>query len=302
MGIQLVHLLFLGVVVMERQPENDSNDNRRDSDARIHPHDVWVASGGYQSLVEGGTDGGGEKVKGLHEGLHARGCFSVGVFETSDRDEDLGQANEDVRWGLDGDVDVIGKGLAIGRRAGWAVQRVRVARAGAIDEMLHDGSVRQANSSKEKAYRDASNGLEFNFGLAKGRVDNLIQDRNEDDDADRIEVLHEIVGHAMPGKLCSLAHKVRAELSVAHPKNGVEAEDLASHQRPLQLVDEVIVPRHHLAFAIRRTPRRLRGVGVEVGDHESEGLKGIRNDRPLRRPNDVPILAEHKNADSDTKH
>lgn len=83
-SVQLVHLGLLLVVVAEDEPEDDSRKSRGDADARVHPHDGRVAGGRDEGFADGGADGGREEVEGLHEGLHARRGFGVGVFETGD--------------------------------------------------------------------------------------------------------------------------------------------------------------------------------------------------------------------------
>ena len=79
-----VHLLLLVVVVVEDEPEDDTRESGDNADAGVHPHDGRVAGGGDEGLANGGSDGRGEEVEGLHEGLHVRRGFGVGVFETGD--------------------------------------------------------------------------------------------------------------------------------------------------------------------------------------------------------------------------
>ena len=79
-----VHLLLLVVVVVEDEPEDDTRESGDNADASVHPHDGRVAGGGDEGLADGGSDGRGEEVEGLHKGLHVWRGFGVGVFETSD--------------------------------------------------------------------------------------------------------------------------------------------------------------------------------------------------------------------------
>ena len=82
--LERVHLLLLVVVVAEDEVEDDAGKSRTDADAGVHPHDGGVAGGGDEGLADGGSDGRGEEVEGLHERLHVWGGFGVGVFETGD--------------------------------------------------------------------------------------------------------------------------------------------------------------------------------------------------------------------------
>lgn len=79
-----VHRLFLVVVVAEDEEEDTGGQGRDHGNTGVHPHDRRIASGGNERLRDGGTDGGGEEVERLDEGLHARGSLGVGVFETGD--------------------------------------------------------------------------------------------------------------------------------------------------------------------------------------------------------------------------
>jgi len=82
--LERVHLFLLVVVVAEDEVEDDAGQSRADADAGVHPHDGGVACGRDEGLADGGSDGRGEEVEGLHERLHVWGGFGVGVFETGD--------------------------------------------------------------------------------------------------------------------------------------------------------------------------------------------------------------------------
>lgn len=105
--------------MVEQEPEYNSGTSSEDRNTDVHPKNLRVDENGDQSLVERGAESVCEEVDTLHEGLHRRRSLGVSVLETSDRDENLSQADEDVRRGLDGDVDVVGeRSLAV--HAGWA--------------------------------------------------------------------------------------------------------------------------------------------------------------------------------------
>lgn len=70
---------------MAEDEEEDTRGQGRDhGDTGVHPHDRRVAGSRDESLRDGGTDGGGEEVERLDEGLHAGRGLGVGVFETGD--------------------------------------------------------------------------------------------------------------------------------------------------------------------------------------------------------------------------
>ena len=105
--VQSIHLLLILIIVVENDPENATRAESEDGHTRVHPKDLRVDKDRYECLVECRAEGVREKVQALHEGLHARWCFRVGVFQTSDGDEDLGDTDKKVCWGLNDDVDVI---------------------------------------------------------------------------------------------------------------------------------------------------------------------------------------------------
>lgn len=71
------------------------------------------------------------------EGFHAGGGFGESVFESGDASKDLGESDQEVGRGLDGDVNAVGRGV-IGCRAS---QRSIVAWSGGVDQMLRDGCI-----------------------------------------------------------------------------------------------------------------------------------------------------------------
>jgi len=194
--------------VVEEEVEDDARKSCGDADAGVHPHDGGIAGGRNEGFADSGSDGGGEEVKRLDEGFHARWGFGVGVFETGDGDEDLSQTDENVGRRLHGDMDVVWKSATGGANACCAFSGTTVARAGAVDEVLNNGGVCKADGSEEETDRDASNRLELDLKLAEDGVDNDVQNRNEDDNGNGVEVLHQIVGHAVALHLASLGNEV----------------------------------------------------------------------------------------------
>lgn len=228
-AIKVVHLLLVLVVMPENGVKDDTGGKGEACDARVHPQDLGIDENGYQGLVEGGAESRCEEVQALDEGFHARGRFRVCVFETGDRDEDFGQTDEDVGWRLDGNVDVIWLCDAVDEasraerwvRVNHGRGRHPVAGAGGVNEMLHDRSVRERERSEPKADGNTCHGAEFEACTAHERVDDAIQNGNEDKNRDGIEVLHDIVGHAVALHCGGLSHEIGGELSIAYPENGV---------------------------------------------------------------------------------
>ena len=123
-----------------------------------------------------------------------------------------------------------------------ALARLAVAGSRAVDDVLNNGGVCEADGSEEETNGDAGNRLELDLELAEDGVNHHVEDRDEHNDRDGVKVLHQIVGHTVALHLTGLGNEVAGELRVADPEDGVETEDLASHESTLQLLDEVVVP------------------------------------------------------------
>lgn len=157
-----------------------------------------------------------------------------------------------------------------------------VARARAVDEMLHNRRVHHGQRRHGEADHDSADGLEGDAVLAEHRVDQAVQDRHKDNDGDRVKVLHQVVGDAVPAHLQRLSHKVVGELSVHNPVDGIEGEDLARRQGSRELVDKVVVPRHRLGDAMLAQPGLFRCVHASVSDHDAHRFERVRHDASLR--------------------
>lgn len=300
LGVQGIHLVFLGVEVVEDDPEDDTGHERGAGQTDEHPHDGRVEGGGRQGLGERGAEGVGEQVHGLHEGLHGGRGLGVGVLEAGDGGEDLRHTDEHVRRGLDGDVDVVAGGLAVDD--GEVAAGRFVTGAGHVDEVLHDGGVHHGQRGDDEPERDTGDGTEADVEAAQQGVHESLEQGNEDDDGDGVEVLHQIVGDAVAVHLAGLGDEVTRELAVDDPVDGIEGEDTAGDESPLELVDEVVVPRHNARVAVLGLPRRLRGVHVAVDDHDPQRLEGIGDDGSLRGADDVELAADNEHRGADREH
>lgn len=292
-----VHLVLGVVEVVEQDPDQAAGNERSDSQAAEHPHDRGVVQEGVQRLRDGGSERVGEQVHGLDERLHAGRRFGVGVLETGDRGENLGDTDEHVGTGLGGNVDVVTLGNTIDL-AGIA-ERVAVARTSLVDVVLDDSGVDHGKRGDPETSGDTVDGREVNLVLAEEREEELIHDRQEDDDGNGIKVLHQVVRDTVTSHLSSLGNKVVGEVSVYDPVNGVETKHLACHKRPLDFINEVIVPKSGGCLAETSLVRRLRAIHVASLDHLADHAEGVGNDRALRWANDVDLAAEDKDERTD---
>jgi len=284
--------------VVEECVEDNRRASRENGNTGVHPQDLRVDEHRNESLVERGAEGVGEEVDTLHERFHRRRGLGVGVLETGDGDEDFCQADEDVCGRLHGDVYIVGQGgvpIHSGRACAWCV----VAGSGGVDEVLHDGGIGHTYGGKAEADCDTHDGAQLDTSAAKNGVDDAVEEGGKDQDGDRVEVLHEIVRHAVALHLSGLRNEVGRELSVAHPEDGVENEDFASFQCTLELIDEVIVPWHWLGVAVRRTPSWFRCIRVASLDHHADGLERIGNDLALGWTDDIRLASEDQDENAD---
>src|SRR5690242_6620544 len=292
-----VHLVLGVVEVVEQDPDQAAGNERSDSQTAEHPHDRGVVQEGVQRLGDGGSERVGEQVHGLDERLHAGRRFGVGVLETSDRGENLGNTDEHVGAGLGGNVDVVTLGNTIDL-AGIA-ERVAITGTSLVDVMLDDSGVDHGKRGDPEPSGDTVDGREVDLVLAEEREEELIHDRQEDDNGNGIEVLHQIVRDTVTSHLTSLGNKVVGEVSVYDPVNRVETKHLACHKRPLNLINEVVVPKSGGGLAETSLVRRLRAIHVASLDHLADHTEGVGNDRALRWANDVDLATEDKDERTD---
>jgi hypothetical protein len=253
--VERVHLILSVVVVVEQDPDDASSDETGNSKTDVHPLDLGVDKHGVERLGDGGSECVGEEVHGLHEGFHGGRRLGVGVLETGDGCENLGNTNEHVRAGLSGNVDVVAVDHAVDLSS-WA-ERVVVARSGLVDEVLDNGGVDHGQRCNPETADDTVDRGKGDLVFAECRHEDLIDERQENDDSNGVEVLHQIVGNAVESHLSTLGDEVVGELSVDDPVDGVEAEDLAGNESTLDLLNEVVVPAEDSSLSETSLVRRL---------------------------------------------
>lgn len=169
--------------------------------------------------------------------------------------------------------------------------------------MLDNSSVHHGQRSNDETERDTRYGPEPNAQATEDGVHQGFQDRNEHDNGNRVEVLHQIVGNAVSLHLTSLGDKVAGELAVNDPVNGIEAEYAASDKGTLKLINKVVVPGNMGSVAtILGLPSGFGGIHVAVDDHDPESLEGVGDDRSLRRTDDVELASANDNSSTNCKH
>jgi hypothetical protein len=290
--VERVHLVLGVVVVVEQVPDEASSDETGHSQTNVHPLDLGVDKNWVERLRDGGSEGVGEEVHGLHKGLHGRWGLGVGVLKTGDRGEDLRDTDEHICTGLRGNVDVVAVNDAV--NLGSGAERVVVAGTGLVDVVLNDCGVDHSEGRNPETANDTVDRREWDLVLAECRHKDLINERQENDNGNGIEVLHQIVGNAVESHLSTLGDEVVGELTVDDPVDGVEAENLASNKSTLDLLDEVIVPSKYSSLSETSLVRGLCAVELAGLDHQPDDAEGICDDRSLGRSDNVDFASQDK--------
>ena len=74
--------------------------------------------------------------------------------------------------------------------------------------MLHNSGIGHAYGGEAEANGNAHNRTQLDASFAEDGVDNAVEERGKDQDGDRVEVLHEVVGHAVALHLSGLRNEV----------------------------------------------------------------------------------------------
>jgi hypothetical protein len=74
--------------------------------------------------------------------------------------------------------------------------------------VLHDSGVGHAYGGEAEADCNTHDRTQLDASFAENGVDDAVEERGEDQDRDRVEVLHEIVGHAVALHLSGLRNEV----------------------------------------------------------------------------------------------
>lgn len=123
--------------------------------------------------------------KGTHdEGSHRGRSLGVGVLETGDGREDLGDGDEDVRGGLGPHADP-------DRRV--ALARELSAGTLLVDRVLHDRSADHRTSARREPERNLLDWRETDSVPREEGVDEKVEDGNEDDETQWVKVGDHVV-------------------------------------------------------------------------------------------------------------
>jgi len=130
--------------------------------------------------------------------------------------------------------------------SGLLVEFTTLTRRSVPNLLLKDGSVDHSETSDEETGRNTLDGAEVEASGTEEGVDDTVEDRDHDDDRDRVQVLDKIVGRAIQCHTGSDSSQVTVDLGVAEPEDGEEQEDHTSVERTCDFTNEFVVPGHLL--------------------------------------------------------
>ena len=196
-------LLPVGRTLVE--PEQDSTNHRQDSDDTVVPHEQRVLRERNKRLANSVGEGRHEVPVRSDEGAHVLRRLGEREFQTGDGREDLGETDEYVGHSLCPDVD---------RRGVVARVHLIAARTGLVDVVLDDSRRHHGEGREHEAERNALDGREADAGLAQRRVEEVVDNGDEDDERDGVEVGDDIVGDAVTGHGRGLRRQVIVHLII----------------------------------------------------------------------------------------
>jgi hypothetical protein len=298
--VESVHLILSIVEVVEDNPDQAAGNERSNGQTAEHPHDRRVVQERVESLRDGRSERVGEEVHGLDEGLHAGWRLGVGVLETGDGGENLRDTDQHVSTSLGSDMNVV----ALSNTVNFAsrAERMTVAGTGLVDVVLNDSSVDHGHRRNPETSDDTVDGREGNLVLAEEGEEELVHERQENDNGDGVEVLHQIVGNAVTSHLTGLSDEIVGEVAVDDPVDRVEAEDLASNKSTLDLIDEVVVPGTGRCLAKSSLVRRLRSIHLAALDHLTDDTESVGDNGALRGTDDVNLATKDEDKCTDEEH
>lgn len=262
---EIVEAVLLLVELVVGGPEADEPDKGQDGRDAVVPHEERVLGQADHGLAERRRDGVHEQRDGLHQRAHVLGRLGERVLERSDRGEDLRDAAQHVRQRLhpDGDVRVLVQLLE-------AVIGLLPAGPFLVDVVLRHAGGDHGAARDEEPGGDALQRREVDPDPAEERVHDLVHDRDEDDEGERVQVVDDVVGDAVEAHGCRLRGQVVEHLVVREPyrvsvvriavlsrklnEGGAHTEERVPQEHPARFESS---PHFVHPFVVKRHPCRL---------------------------------------------
>ena len=132
---QPVEFIFLVVVVLEAEPKDPPSNETGSCQTSVGPDHLWIFRSGWQSNTKSRSESIHQQEKGHNERLHGNWSLCVGIFQTSNRSQNLRNSNQEVSWSLNGNVNTVWNVKVLWSTSLWMV----VTWAGLVNVVLQDG-------------------------------------------------------------------------------------------------------------------------------------------------------------------
>jgi hypothetical protein len=127
------------------------------------------------------------------EPTHILGRLGEGIFKTNDAREDLREGHKGVGQGLHPDADVRGSQL----RDAILIAGIVAAWRFLVDVVLGDRGTDHGTRAEHESQCHLLDGREVPALLGDPGVQPLVDDRDEDDEHDRVQILDDVVGSSV---------------------------------------------------------------------------------------------------------
>jgi hypothetical protein len=223
------------VEVSEVGGEDERREEGGDGQSDIGPNEVWVGDGSGTCERDGSGNGGREETDSVDESLHPCGCSSVGELVGGNVNKDLSNGGDSVEDELPPKTD--------GRNSLGTIGSVVSTWRGLVDFPLHDGTSNHVDCTELETDKDPSHGLDGSTNLFKEGVKTVGDDGDSDNNEERVEVVHDIVGGTIESH--SSRHGVLhgSNTTIGENEDGDDEKDLTSLDRVLDLVNKLVVPK-----------------------------------------------------------
>ena len=196
-------LFNIGIIFLTMEDvDKDCTSNSCTANTEIHPSQLGIFGNWDESEGQKGCDAVGEKVESHDDRFHRLRSLLVRIFETSNVGKDFRDGNKDVGWNLVSGrepvlmtigVVIVGRcrvnlGLnTSGKAPKKDSVRILCCMTKKFRKILHcDGSEKEPN-------RNTQDRAEWDLEPTKGRVDDMSEDRDKNEEGERIDVLNDIV-------------------------------------------------------------------------------------------------------------
>lgn len=199
---------------------------------------MWVRDDGGEGQVDDVGETSVEQVDGGKETSHVDGGTRVSNTVCWHVDEQLGETAKSVWDGFPPERD--GRNQAV-VDTGWVSAAVPAARVGLVSLVAEYAVADASKSRNEETRGDTRNRAVVDFSLAESRVQSVVENWAQENDAERVEVANDIVRDTVAGKHRAQEVGGASNTVVVPVLHGEEAEHSSGLERTLDVLDELVV-------------------------------------------------------------